>query len=318
MRFNLNSGALQSVCAALGLVLLGAAPLAAIHTQRLQVRASFQWPQSEQAAYAANRLPSKEIFAFLASALQWQADDLPSLGEFRFAQLGRREVCLVAEWGLRHASMEEVVCPAATGGGYWDTSLGLESPGPLAWYVVDLDGSGIQEVISSEALNLAIPTYWYDIYSFANGQPQNVSSRFPEFYKAVLVPELHQLDLSLGELFPREPHPPKVQYERMALLFLQLKYRRRILGDPKAGLEEGLEWLKSPYLNVQGLGLETLADIRDPRSIAALEELGRTTRNQGMCVGVENALAGLEGRTPDTKRILQCDTIKPQSTRLLQ
>jgi len=64
--------------------------------------------------------------------------------------------------------------------------------------------------------------------------------------------------------------------------------------------------------------LETLADIRDPRSIAALEELGRTTRNQGVCVGVENALAGLEGRTPDTERILQCDTIKPQSTRLLQ
>jgi len=317
MRFNLNSGAVQSVCAALGLVVLGAAPLAAIRARRVEGHASFQWPQSAQAAYAANRLPSKEVLAFLAPTLGWQANDLPSLGEFRFAQLGPREFCLVAVFGIRAGYDRHVVCPA-TGDGYWDTSFEIDSPGPLAWYLADLDGSGIHEVISSEALNLAIPTYWCDIYSFTNGQPQNVSSRFPEFYKAVLVPELSQLDRSLGELFPGEPHPPKVQYERMALLFLQLKYRRRILGDPKAGLEEGLEWLKSPYLNVQGLGLETLTDIRDPRSIAALEELGRTTRNQGMCVGVENALAGLEGRTPDTQRILQCDTIKPQSPRLLQ
>jgi hypothetical protein len=104
----------------------------------------------------------------------------------------------------------------------------------------------------------------------------------------------------------------------MVLLFLQLKYRRRILGDPKAGLEEGLTWSKSPYLNVQDLGMETLADIRDPRSIAALQELGRTTRNQGTCVNVENALAGLEDREPDTKRILQCDSLKPEAPRFLQ
>jgi hypothetical protein len=162
------------------LLLLGAAPLAAIRTRRVQVRATFQWPQSVQAAYAANRLPSKEVFAFLASVLQWPADDLAPLGEFRFAQLGPGEICLVALWGFRLGSELEVVCPA-TGGGYWDTSLGLESPGPLAWYVVDLDGNGIQEVISSEALNLPVPTYWYDIYSFSDGQPENVSRRFPQF-----------------------------------------------------------------------------------------------------------------------------------------
>jgi hypothetical protein len=105
----------------------------------------------------------------------------------------------------------------------------------------------------------------------------------------------------------------------MVLLFLQLKYQRRILGDAKAGLEEGLNWVKSPYVNVQGLGLETLADIHDPRSVAALEELGRTTRLQGMCADVENALAGLQGRTPDTNRILQCDSIKVQEApRFLQ
>jgi hypothetical protein len=301
------------------LVVLGTVPLSAyqLHAQRLQGKATFQWPQSEQAAYAANRLPSKEMLAFLAPTLGWQANDLPTLGEFRFAQLGPREICVLAVFGIRAGYDRHIVCPA-TQGWYWDTSLEIESPGPLAWYLVDLDGNGIHEVISSEALNSVIPTYWYDIYKFSDGQPENVSSRFPQFYKAVLLPQLNQLDRSLGELFPDEPPPAKAQYARMVLLFLQLKYRRRILGDAKAGLEEGLNWMKSPYVNVQGLGLETLADIRDPRSIAALEELGRTTRIQGMCVNVENALAGLEGRTPDTKRILQCGTMTPQAPRMLQ
>jgi hypothetical protein len=72
MRSSLSSGALRVACPVAALVVLGAAPLAGIHTQRLQVRASFEWPQSEQAAYAANRLPSNEILALLSSALQWQ------------------------------------------------------------------------------------------------------------------------------------------------------------------------------------------------------------------------------------------------------
>ncbi len=48
MRSSLSSGALRVACAVAALVVLGAAPLAGIHTQRLQVRASFEWPQSER------------------------------------------------------------------------------------------------------------------------------------------------------------------------------------------------------------------------------------------------------------------------------
>lgn len=298
---------------------------AAIPTRRFHTQPGFGWPESERATYAANRLPKEQILAFLAAGLGWSADDMPSLADFRFAKLGPKEICLVAGWGLRHASQNEVICPAA-GGGYWDTSLGVQAPAPLAWYVVDLDGDGTQEVISSEDLNLPVPTYWYEIYSFRDGEPRSVSDKFPQFYKAALLPRLFEVDRLIAELFPGEPAPAKARYARMVLLFTQLKYQRRILGDPKAGLEQGLKWLSSPYANVQGLGLETLAEIRDPRSISALGELGRSTRNQGVCVGVVNALAALEGRAPggiisdsnDIQKIQTCDAMKPEPARLLQ
>jgi len=51
---------------------------ATVPTHRLNVRPGFEWPQSEQATYLANRLPKGKITAFLAAALGWPTDDMPS------------------------------------------------------------------------------------------------------------------------------------------------------------------------------------------------------------------------------------------------
>lgn len=300
-----------------------AAPLLGAPTRRVRARPGFLWPQSEQATYAANRLPKKEILSFLATALNWPAGDMPYLAEFRFARLGPKEICLVAAWGLRDASMEEVICPA-NGGEYWDTSLPDYAPGSVAWSVVDLKGDGSREVVSSDAVTL--PVYWYEIYSFTDGRPHEVSSEFPQFYRAVLVPQLSLAEYVLSPPLGQEPPSSRARYEKLVVLFTQLKYRRRILGDKKAGLEQGIVWTKAPDTDVQALGVATLADIQDPLSIATLRKLGSSTRSPGVCGAVVNALATLEGRAPggvisdarDIKKFQECNSMKPAAAHLLQ
>ena len=301
--------------------------LAHVRIYKLSARPAFTWPRSGLAARTANRQPKKEVLGFLAAALKWPAGDMPTLTGFRFARLGPKEVCLVAAWSHRAASQMEVACPAA-GGGYWETSLPYHAPVPLAWAVTDLKGDGSREVISSQGGGswTMPPLYWYTIYTFIDGLPRKVSGEFPVFYKTVWLPQLLDAEYLLRPPFARQPLPPQARFLKILLQDMRLTYQRRILGDKDAGLKQGLAWIKSPYNDVQGLGLGILADINDPQSIAALRKLGETTRNQGTCVDVVNALAKLEGRAPggvvsdsaDIKKILKCDEMKPSNPCLLQ
>ncbi len=290
---------------------------------RIELRPGFRWPRTEREALAANRLPRKEILALLAAPLGWPADDMPSLSGFRFAELGQAEVCLAAAWWRRDASQMEVVCPTS-GGSYWDTSLSEYAPLPLAWTVTDLKGDGSREVISSRVgagAYASPPIYWYGVYTFPGGLPRDVSSEFPGFYKATFLPQLSAIERFINP--PGTAHVPApvwAPYERLVLRFMRLKYKRRILGQKKAGLKRGLTWVKSPYLDVQGLGVETLGEIPDPRAIAALRKLGTHVKNLGTCVEVANALEsdGAMTEAQHTQRIQECDTLKPTQPCLLQ
>lgn len=302
-------------------VVRGGHPVMGVH--RLQVHPGFKWPNTRSAAYAASDLPKKDVLRFLASGLGWAAGDMPNLGEFRFAVLGSKEVCLVARWHLREAAMQEVVCPAK-GGGYWDASLSHSAPGPLAWYVVDLKGSGHSEVLSSRGgtgAYAAPPIYWYTIYDIRDGFPRDISSQFPEFYKAAFLPQLSAVERILNPPMTAQSPPPKwAPYENLVLEYMRLKYERSILGQKKAGLEQGLSWVKSPYDDVQGLGVEELGAIPGSQSAEALRALGAKTRNLGTCVDVANALRSI-GAISDaehTQRIGDCDKLKPTHPCLLQ
>ncbi len=296
-----------------------AARAASAAPYRFYASPPFAWPVTARGAWAANqRVTKAALNAFLPQ---------PIIRDFRFAQLGPGEICLIEAWQGRGAHQMEVVCPAR-GGGYWDTSLPYYAPVPLAWCVTELKGDGNSEVISSEGDGspYSPPLYWYTIYSFKKGVPLDVSSAFPGFYRAVLLAQVSAADYLLKPPFAAEPLSPAARYLKMGLQFMVLKYKRRVLGQKKAGLRHGLAWIKSPYTDVQGLGFSTLADISDPRSIAALRRLGARTQNQGTCVAVVNALARLEGRAPrgivgdpaDVKKILKCDSMKPSAPCLLQ
>lgn len=217
----------------------------------------------------------------------------------------------------------EVVCPAA-GGGYWDTSLPNYAPLPLGWSVSDLKGDGNIEVVSSQVApgaHASPPVYWYEIYRFPEGLPRDVSSDFPSFYREALLPQFSAMEILVSPPPTSDVRPARwAAYERLALRFIRLKYERRILGKKTSGLEEALDWVKSPYIDVQGLGVYTLGEIPGPQSVAALRGLGAKTKDLGICVAVTNALHA-DGAISDeeqAKGTQKCDTLKPRQPCLLQ
>jgi hypothetical protein len=193
-------------------------------------------------------------------------------------------------WGL------DVICPEP--GGFVVTGLLDERMGLLASDLVDLDGDGFDEVISSEFATgyqgvSTPPLYWYTIYSFKNGLPQDVSGQFREFYRVEVEYWAHALERIV--MPPVGCDSKESRNIEAQITFLRLKYQRRILGDSKAGLQEAASWAESSEVYLQQLALMTLREINDPASIAVIKKLA-ASKNQGVCREAVGALSAIEHR----------------------
>jgi hypothetical protein len=170
--------------------------------------------------------------------------------------------------------------------------------GLLVTDLLDLDGDGFDEVISSQFAAgyqgaSTPPLYWYTIYSFKDGLPHDVSRQFRDFYQAQVV--------NWGYMLERLIMPPlgsdskESKYVEAQIIFTRLEYNRKIVGESKAGLQEATDWADSPEANLQDLAVITLGEIKDPASIAVLKKL-TTSKYQGVCREAVVALAKFEHR----------------------
>ena len=265
------------------------------------VTPSFRWPVSREAMAAANRSPKAQVQAFF-SAVQQQiaggtggAESL-ALDQFRFAPLGEGKVCLAATAGERFPGLLEIICPSK--GGFMVTHLMDERMGLLVTDLIDLDGDGFDEVISSEFAAgyqgaSTPPIYWYTIYGFQDGLPHDLGRQFRSFYEVNV--------LRWGAVLERLIMPPlgsdskENDYIEAQIIFTRLKYQRKILGETKAGLQEATQWAASPEAGVQELAVTTLREIDDPASMSVLKELANS-KYQGVCRSAVSALAAFAHR----------------------
>ena len=286
----------------LALSLLQGCPyLYAQRTTRVSVAPGFQWPGSPSAIPAANRTTKAQVQAFVNAVRKQSAERSAQSGvnpisRFRFARLGEGEICLAATSGERFPWFLDVICPLR--GAFGDTTLTDERMGLLVTDLLDLDGDGFDEVISSEfAAGYQVAgtpaIYWYTIYSFKDGLPHNVSSQFRDFYDTEVLGWLARLERLV--LPPLGSGSEQNDYLEAEIVFTRLKYQRKILGQDKAGLVEAQEWARSPAANMQELAVLTLREINDPTSIEVLRKL-TTSRNQGVCRSAVGAIAEFEHR----------------------
>jgi hypothetical protein len=270
-------------------------PVRAVETRRASVGPGFSWPASAGDIPTANKVSRSAVEAFVSAAEGWGAGERPDFGDFQFVQLEAGMPCLVAGWGGRNTSFNEVICPIQVGG-FRISTLPAYAPWPLAWYAVDLNGDGQHEFISAETLNGYIvpgapPVFWYEVYEFRDGAPHDVSARFRDFFRVALLGPLAELERFVTP--PLGCDSKQSAEVRADIEFIQLKYHRRILGEKKAGLEQALLWARSPESDAQMLAVGTLREIDDPGSIQGLKQL-TSSRYQGVCRSAVDALAELQ------------------------
>ena len=193
-------------------------------------------------------------------------------------------------WGL------DIVCPER--GGFVVTGLTDERMGLLAADLIDLDGDGFAEVISSRFAAgyqgaSTPPLYWYTIYSFKDGLPHDVSQEFPDFYRVEVD---HWADKLERIIMPPVGSDSKESRNIEArIVFTRLKYQRNIHGDRKAGLQEAAGWAESSDPSLQELALMTVREINDPAAVEIVKKL-TSSKYQGVCREAVGTLAGIEHR----------------------
>jgi hypothetical protein len=237
--------------------------------------AGFSWPDTPASSAQSNALAKEKIEAFLNSLRARTPGYAPiRVGEFRFVLLEKGRYYLVATTGDRFYWNTDVVM--TKGDRFQYTEFVSHGAFPLAMRAVDLDGDGIDELVTAEwpagYLGASTPPiYWYTVWRFRDGLPEDASAKFPEFYRAFVLGELPYLDGLLSTLHTVDPEGVKLPLAEVECV--RLKFRRVILGEKNAGLEQALAWAESKDTSLQNMSVWSLAEMPAPDAGKELNKL---------------------------------------------
>lgn len=287
-------------------LLLGMGTMTAQETHLVKIPAPFSWPGSEPAALRANKFPKDMVRSFIVALVNGFSPPTPAnaeppiqVPEFRFVPLEAGKFYLVALTGARVFWSTAVIFPA--GGGFRYTELESDGGLPLAMQAVDLQGNGVDELVTgswptgySGATTPAI--YWYTVWKFHNGVPEDASARFPDFYRSFVLGQLSYPETLLRSL---QAHDPKATQVPLAEIdYVRLKFDRTVTGHRNAGMDEALAWARSKVSSLVIMGIWSLAEMPAP---AAGQELMKLTSSPAFGDSAKQALARrarILGKTP--------------------
>ena len=287
-------------------ILLSAVQLNGQHmeTHLVSGTAGFAWPQTQAAAVQANALRKEKVRSFLNSLRAQVPAYLPiRLGDFRFVLLERGRYYLLAfTGGERFYWYTAVVAPEGQGFRYSDTIN--NSALPLAMSAVDLDGDGIDELVTSEwpagyQGALTPPIYWYTVWQFRNGVPHDASVQFPEFYRDFVLGQSAYLEELLGKLQSVDPESTRIPLAEIE--YVRLKYQRAILGKKNAGLDQALAWAESKDATLSNMGIWSLADMPAPEAGQELQKLAASPNSADVAKAAMARRSRLFGNGPSTR-----------------
>ncbi len=283
------------------LVFLSAANASAffVDTRLVSGASPFVWPDTQESAITANKTPAAAIESFINSLRARVPQYLPiHIRSFRFDALEKRRFYLVAiSGGDRFSWNLDVLVPE--GQAFQYSEMTTNTPFPLAMQMVDMDGDGVDELVTAEWAAgyqgaSTPPIYWYTVWRFRKGVPHDASAEFPDFYRGFVLGQLPYLDELLGKL--QSVDPGGVRAPLAEVEYIRFKFRRLILGEKNAGLEEALGWVESKNTTLQIMGIWSLSEM--PAAEAA-GELGKLTASPNLSDLAKAALARRGRRFPE-------------------
>lgn len=290
----------------LSALLLCTGALTAQETHLVKIPAPFSWPGSEASALRANKLPKDKIRSFIVALVNGFSPPAPGnaelprqVPEFRFVPLEAGKFYLVALTGARVFWSTAVIVPE--GGGFRYTELESDGGIPFAMQAADLAGDGVDELVTgswpagySGATTPAI--YWYTVWQFHDGVPEDASARFPDFYRGFVLGQLWYPESLLRNLQGQDPEGTRVPLAEIE--YVRLKFERIVLGHTNAGLDEALAWARSKVSHLVIMGIWSLAEMP---SLAAGQELNKLSSSPAFGDSARLALtrrARLLGKPP--------------------
>jgi hypothetical protein len=260
--------------------------------------AGFTWPQTQTSAVQANTLPNDKVQSFLNSLRTRVPEYLPiRLGGFRFVPLESGRFYLVAiTGGDRFYSNTDVVVPQ--GQGFQYSEMINNGALPVAMSTVDLDGDGLDELVTAEwpagyQGASTPPIYWYRVWQFRNGVPRDASAQCPEFYRGFVLGQLSYVEKLLSKLQSDDPEGTRIPLAEIE--YVRLKFQRVILAEKNAGLDQALAWVQSKNSSLRNMGIWCLAEMPAPEAEQELNKLAASPNDADVAKAALARLAHLFG-----------------------
>lgn len=267
-------------------IALGCASALGRESVLVHVEPNFQWPQSASGIPKSNMTPRTRVQGFVARIASELGSPPLKVGSFVFAPLEQGAPSLVATVDASGRDLFyalAVISPVK--GGFRYCVLTSVAPHFLPSEVTDLNGRGLDEVITRELAGSyrgarTDPIYWYTVYAFHGGKPQDVSAQYPDFYRSVVLPPLVYLQsifdwmrTSIPRSRSQEFSPGSPEIELAEIGFVLLKYQRAILGNKNAGLDDALGWARSSTPDIALLGVRSLSEMTAPEAWTEIDKL---------------------------------------------
>ena len=261
---------------------------------------NFDWPSLPGLFPATGPLRKDDVLALMneLDAGAW-GSDITGIWEFRFAPLspGKAYLLVTESCRLECGSVEAVSCQENR-----CFSDAVTSVVDLETDLVDVDGDGALEVIGKECIEDCsgiprLPTFVYSVYKFIDGKGfVDYSAEAADYYREHLLPKIETAQSTIesrvaamnvadekhreiaGELGIPFPPPGQIERYKAASQYAYDDYRRRVLGEKYAGLDNAIRWLESD--DTRDLALQALARIPDLRADAKLLEAARSKNAQ--------------------------------------
>lgn len=261
----------------------------------LKLGLPFDWPRLPGLNSKTGPIQDKEVLSVLESleGIPVSFDGL--IWEFRFATLTRDKPYLLVSQFCRGdcGGLDAIYCEQRRC--FHDSLSGMVV---LGNDLVDVDGDGLPEVVTAECIDWCsgdtrVPTFIYSIYKFIEGKGFiDITRQAANYYREHLLPkievqndvvtrlesradDLQALSADIGRVYDAASIEASLA---AAARYAYNDYRRRVLGEKDAGLEDAIRWSESD--NEWRLGLEALAHIPSPLAETRIVEATRSQNSQ--------------------------------------
>jgi hypothetical protein len=239
----------------------------------------FPWPQTMEEAKSLKLTNAQVSLVVNKGQTKFDPEEgsFAIVDGFTFAQLEPGKIYLVsiADWSERELFnnlqldyCDSIQCKTIT--------IDNVSPHNLKRELVDLDGDGIDEIIAKDSAggfegNYTEPVYIYKIYKLTSGHSVDVSAQYRSYYESTLLPRM-KADINAAQK-QANGDPKELQVIDALATVAQDDYQRRVLRNPRAGLEHAKAWVHSENDRIQDYGFQELTKIDDPEAGQVLTRL---------------------------------------------